>query len=162
MKRVALIVGGVVMTMIAFPCVAAGIFDLVAGTDNVQGTLLVTAAFVPVLVVGAFLLLTGIRSSIRSEASAHTSAQEDIERTVLKVAASHQGHLTVSKLAMDSVLSIDQATQILETLESKGVARSTIGSHGDLEYVFTGLGGEEPPDALKVEIARAVAESQSQ
>lgn len=156
-KTVGLIVGGVVLTLISFPCVATGVFDLLTGTDNPDGAFIITVFFAPVLLVGVGLLVIGAKSSVDSSSNSEEDGP-DIERVVLQTAAGSNGHLTVGNLAMQTNLSVDQANQILETLESKGVARSTVGEQGNIEYVFPGLGGGDGPDALEAEIERAVAE----
>lgn len=66
---------------------------------------------------------------------------EKTESKILQLAKLHNGRLTSTHLAMDSQLTIEQATQILTNFEQRSIVYSEITLHGGTEYVF--------PDLLK-------------
>jgi hypothetical protein len=61
------------------------------------------------------------------------------EKTVLKIAAEHEGLVTASEVVMNSELSIDESTELLEQMREKGLAALRVADNGTYVYEFTSL-----------------------
>lgn len=64
---------------------------------------------------------------------------KSMERRVLHLAAINDGELTAAKLALSSQLLADDCQKVLERFEALGLARSRIGSQGEMRYSFPQL-----------------------
>lgn len=126
---------GFAMLAVASPCVISMFNDVfIAGTDNVGGALIVGVFMAFVGVAGLILIATGLK---KPEGGFHVN--QALERRVLGIAREHGGRLTVSELALETELTIDQSRQVLQHLEHREAVRTHLSDHGDIVYVFGGL-----------------------
>jgi hypothetical protein len=123
------------MGMVSFPCTAAAIYDLIAGTDNVTGSLIMGIFFAMMAVVSIGLFYLAMRGK-KEEPFRMT---EWHERQVLALARNEGGLLSIGSVALNTQMSIDQSALVLEELERRGVATTWINDEGDLVYRFAAL-----------------------
>lgn len=67
------------------------------------------------------------------------SIDKTLERRVLQLAASNDGELTASDLALGSQLTIEDCQDVLEYFERVGVARGRVDEEGRIRYTFPEL-----------------------
>lgn len=142
---------GIVFLVFASPCTISMLHDLLTGTGDVGATLMLLVFFGTFTAVGGYQLWRGFQLPREPQ----VEITEDVERAVLKLAYSREGTLTVSELGLKSRLSLDESKLVLDYLEQKDVARSSVRSDGTIEYEFPELLEEEPVDPLAAEIERA-------
>lgn len=125
----------VLIGLVSMPCTAAAIYDLISGTDNVTGSLImgIFFAMMSVVSVGLFYL------AVRGKKEAPFRMTEWHERQVLSLAQREGGLLSIGSVALNTEMSIDQSAVVLEELERRGVASTWINDEGDLVYRFAAL-----------------------
>ena len=67
------------------------------------------------------------------------------ERIILKIAKENKGVLSVSEVALEANISIEEAKQILDTLVTKGFAELRVRQNGSLAYVIPDIAGKDEP-----------------
>jgi hypothetical protein len=125
--------------------VVMAISDLVTG-DGEAGLMVGMLAFFGFLDLGAgAMTYWGSRLMRRAldgdeigsgEGGGLEDAQNQRERRILAFARSHSGRLTVSELAVESPLGIEESRAALEGLVERGVADTWVSEHGQIVYVF--------------------------
>ena len=125
----------VLIGLVSFPCTAAAIYDLISGTQNVSGALIMGIFFAMMSVVSVGLFYF----AARGKKEAPFQVTEWHERRVLELARREGGLLSIGSVALNTELSIDQSSIVLEELERRGVANTWINDEGDLVYRFAAL-----------------------
>lgn len=74
-----------------------------------------------------------------------SSRKEGLEHVILKLARENRGILTVSEVALDADISIDEAKKYLDTLVSKGFAELRVRKSGSLVYVIPDMADKDEP-----------------
>lgn len=128
----AMAAGGFAMLAVASPCVIAMLHDIITQADNLQGALIVGIFMGFVGIAGIVMMGLGLR---KPEAAPFTVDQA-LEREVLSIARSHDGRLTVSELALQTRLTIDECQQLMAYFEEREVVRTYLSDGGDIVYVF--------------------------
>jgi len=72
-------------------------------------------------------------------------SKEHPEQALLRLAKENKGILTVSELALEAQIPIDEAKQYLETLVSKGIAELRVRKTGSLVYVIPDMTDKDVP-----------------
>ena len=129
--RVFMGVLGTLMSLISFPLTAFALFELLRGTGNAGGNILV-GVFFGVMAVAALPLLY---MAFKRAPKAPVLSQEH-ERWVLDVARQNDGVVTAPLLAVDSQLSVDQSIAALEMMRERGLAQRNVNEMGETLYVF--------------------------
>ena len=142
------------MVLFTSPCIVMMIYDLIVMADNLEGALLVGIPSILIAAVGLFLL----RAGFKTPAEDQLIIDGRLERTVLHLAQKSEGRLAPAQLTMATGLSLDQAEQVLQELESKGHAYMSVTDEGLLEYAFPSLAGDGGPDELTAAIEEAASE----
>ena len=143
---------GIAILIFASPCTFTLLHDLLVGSADASATLVLLAFFGSLMAVGGYQLWSGFQLPRKPQ----VEITEDVERAVLRLAYSKGGKLTVSRLGMQSRLSLDESKLVLDYLERKGIARSSVRSDGTIEYEFPELLEQSAPvDPLAAEIERA-------
>lgn len=150
-RRVKL-VSGLILVLFSSPCVIAMLFDLITGADNLLGALMAGTFFTVLAALGIYLLVLGARTPAEDE----LIIDANLERKVLRLAQGNDGRLTPAHLTMESMLSLDEAEEVLVELERQGHAQSSVTRGGAVEYVFPSLETGTTLDALESEIESAV------
>lgn len=115
----------------AFMLLGAGINRIEKPAENPWGSTILLALIIGVApVVGGVLLLQSTR---RHTTKSHMDA---MERTVLQLARAAGGELTAATVATSSTLSLEEAQQILQQLNLKGVNSMDVSDAGILVYRF--------------------------
>ena len=123
---------GSLFSVVSLPCVAASIFDVLSGSENMSGAIIMGAFFGGILAVGFGLLYF----ALRPEKVDTTDADRERERWVLDAARRANGVLTAPALAVDSTMTVEEATAALETLRERGVATPDVNEMGQMIYIF--------------------------
>lgn len=113
------------------------ILGLATDPNAVDGNVLAILIMTPF----AIAPLLAIYVALKKPTPIPFSIDAGTERKILQMVKRHNGRLTPTHLAMDSPLSIEQATQALADFEQRGFAYSTVTAHGGTEYVFPDLLG---------------------
>ena len=71
--------------------------------------------------------------------------KESPERAILKLAKENKGILTVSEVALEVEIPIDEAKKMLEALVSKGFAELRVRKSGSLVYVIPDMADSDEP-----------------
>lgn len=82
----------------------------------------------------ALFTFLGLRQQDQS-----VTIDKTLERRVLQLAASKDGELTASELALGTQLKIEDCQEVLEYFEAAGVARGRIDDEGRIRYTFPEL-----------------------
>lgn len=147
---------GISCLIFTLPCSATAIYDLATGAPNASGAF---GALMMMTMLSGIAVFAIYRASTSPEISSHNippktvghpqtvtrsrttgfEIDEKTEGKILQMANRHNGRLTATHLAMDSPLTIEQATQILSDFERRGIVYSAVTTHGGTEYVFPDL-----------------------
>lgn len=148
---------GAFLVLFSAPCIIGMIHDLVVGADNLVGALIVGSFFTIVAAIGIFTFWRGFRAPKTQPLiiDAH------LERQILQQAQQAGGILSVTALAMNSNLTLQQAEEALDEFHRRGFAQTTVSDSGTIEYAFPDLQNEVTLDDLDREIQQAVAEAES-
>ncbi len=83
-------------------------------------------------------LLNGNQRMVRDGVTTIVNApKESVERIMLKLAKRNNGILSISDVALEAHISVDDAKKDLEVLVSKGIAEVRVKKTGALVYVIT-------------------------
>ncbi|MFU8804741.1 MAG: hypothetical protein ACNA8W_13080 [Bradymonadaceae bacterium] len=126
---------GAFLVLFSMPCVAMMIHDIIVGTDNLAGAIGAGGFFGILATIGFFLIYLATRKPPERP----LQIDERTERMILHVARINEGKLTQAHLAMQSSLTLEQASIVLTEFERRGVAYSVVGHAGGMEYVFPDL-----------------------
>ncbi len=124
---------GMLVSIFSMPCVIAMIHDLIVGTDNITGALVVGTFCAGLAVFGFFLTYV----ALRKPKPVAFEVTREVERQILVVAKQARGRISAAELAMHSDLSVDESRRVLEHFELNGVATSHVTTTGDIVYLFS-------------------------
>ena len=71
--------------------------------------------------------------------------KENLEHTILKLAKENKGVLTVSEVALEAQITVDEAKKHLEMLVSRGFAELRVRKSGSLVYVIPDMMDKDVP-----------------
>ena len=97
------------------------------------------------LIVGIFMAFVGLGGlammflGLKKPKVAEFKMTQTTERTILSVARHHGGKVTVSELALETQLTLDECQTVLDQLASRDVAQVHVGTAGETVYAFPGL-----------------------
>src|SRR5690554_1967285 len=125
--------------LFSLPCIAAMIHDMTIGGDNTSGTLLILVMMTVLAIPSLFAVYKALKSPPPAADAATLQNEENTERVILQMARIRNGRVSATHIAMQTPLTIDQATRALKSLEQRGLVYSEVTIHGGTEFVFPDL-----------------------
>jgi hypothetical protein len=101
----------------------------------------------PAVFGGVLPLIEGVRRTLtkdRTEQSAVPIAETEAEKQILRAAQALQGKITAPLAALNTILTIKQAQEILERMTKEGYAVMNVTNEGIIEFEFPGFLPQRP------------------
>jgi len=131
----------------------AGVIILVFGVIMIAGAmasektkLTETSDLVLFLLLGVLPALFGGWLLFAARKNTRLRRLDAMENLVLQIAARYGGKLTATELAMNSKLSITQASEVLENFTKQNAAYLSITNNGTYVYQFEGMISQQDKD----------------
>ncbi len=123
--------------IVSLPCIASMIYDLAIGDPNSAGSILIMGVMIMLAIPSLFAIYKSLKTPPPNAAA--LQSEENTERLVLQMARIRSGRVSATHIAMQTPLTIEQATRTLKNLEQRGLVYSEITIHGGTEFVFPDL-----------------------
>ncbi|HZU76104.1 MAG TPA: hypothetical protein VFA70_05020 [Dehalococcoidia bacterium] len=125
---------GTGVTLVLFGLIAAGI-NLVAIFNPTPSESLSTNV-IGLLLAGVLPLLVGIWLIVNAVIAASRRTFQTKELTIIRLAAGYHGVLTVSQVAREGGMAVEEADEILRHLYHKGICDMRLADSGEIVYRF--------------------------
>lgn len=136
--EILLILIGLVLCLFGALFIVGGIANLISPKDGQSAVVfLIFTLFFGFAPVGA-----GVFLCIYAWKRGKRRSKQVLERTILRLAQSRNGRLTVADVAKDTALSSDQAKRFLDKFNLDGLAGMHVSDSGSVVYTFDGIGEE--------------------
>lgn len=142
--RIFLLLTSASALLFSLPCIGMTLNEIVSGQPNIVGNLLLLFFFALVSLPAMFALYKAIKTPGPAAAS---TLDDRTENLILQMARIRHGRVSATHVAMQTPLTIDQATRALNELEQQGVVYREVTLHGGTEFIFPDL--LEPTDRFQ-------------
>ncbi len=121
--------------LFSLPCVMAMLYNLVTFAPNPGASII----FLCIAMVLAIPSTFAAFKAITAKPPGLEQSQKGTEQLIFQVARAHNGRVSATHIAMETPLSIEQATSALHELEISGRIYSEVTIHGGTDFIFPEL-----------------------